>query len=464
VELDVFRDAGGKWRWRLKSEDGHTVATSGQPFFSRWGARTAGRNFVAKAGRYEFSVYRDKAGAHRWRARAANGKNVAASPGPYETEAAARQAADTVQAGAKEEEPVPEQPPAQQASPVGGVSTWLAGGLAVVGSAVGIVGLADTDIDRAVVNHPVVITVAFVLILAGVLSGVASPLFHGHRGAALVGVLMFGIGLFILVLIAAQAKSASDRPRVSASLNKTASGLNVVGTVDAAGLETDQHVFVRVVGISTDDKLADAHVGHPRAGEKPLDRQPVYSSRTGASSDGTAQVKMNVPVGAGLYERLDVEAVVSDDRKKPITGEQTDSCDQETSNIGCESLMVPPTARRPRLAAQWRLPAAKPPILTVKARMDDLSSDDRVLLSVRRVRAKQLGGRVYGAAWAPDATGAVQEAIAIPVAARGKPVCIVMRSLRGSSRFASESRERFGPCRPRSRGMAVQVGPPPQRP
>lgn len=268
--------------------------------------------------------------------------------------------------------------------------------------------------------------------------------------------------------MASHAKSASDRPRITASLKTTAEGLRVSGSVSATALETNQHVFVRIVGISTDDRLAAEHVGHPRKGEVALDRQPVYSSRTGASSDGTASVTLDVPIGAGLYERLDVEAQLSDDEKndetRPETALATESCDRETSNIGCESLMVPPTARRPRLAAHWKLPAGRPPVLAVTARMADLSADDRVLLSVRRLRDNRLSGRVYGASWAPGGNGAVEEQVDVPAATRGQRVCVVMRSTRGGTRAASEASERVGPCQPRSRGMAVQLGPPPTQP
>jgi uncharacterized protein YegP (UPF0339 family) len=34
-KLQVFRDAGGKWRWHLRSANGRIMATSGESFASR---------------------------------------------------------------------------------------------------------------------------------------------------------------------------------------------------------------------------------------------------------------------------------------------------------------------------------------------------------------------------------------------------------------------------------------------
>jgi uncharacterized protein YegP (UPF0339 family) len=40
-QFDAYEDLVGKWRWRLISGDGRTVATSGESFDSHWHALRA---------------------------------------------------------------------------------------------------------------------------------------------------------------------------------------------------------------------------------------------------------------------------------------------------------------------------------------------------------------------------------------------------------------------------------------
>jgi len=355
---------------------------------------------------------------------------------------------------------VPGPGPSQSWQPV---ATWLAtSALGIVATAAGIVGLADADLDRAAINFSNGVPAAFGLILGGFLLGVIAPASRrAQRILAFLGVLSFGVGVFWLVFVAVRAKSESDRPRVASSLVATPMGQRVQGTVSGAGMEANQHILVRIIGVSSAPTLAPNRIGRGRTDEGAVDRQLVYSSRTGAMADGTTTVRLDVPIAAGLYERLDVEGVVSDDDGDVETGSETASCDQETSDIGCETLMVPPVFRRPRLSARWRLPAQTPPVLAVVARMGNLSADDRVLLSVLRVKEGKLAGRIYGASWAPDTAGMVEEQLELPVEPLNRPICVVLRTLRGAPISASESKERFGPCRARSQGMAVQLGTPP---
>jgi uncharacterized protein YegP (UPF0339 family) len=41
AEFDAYEDLVGKWRWRLLSSDGRTVASSGESFDSHWHALRA---------------------------------------------------------------------------------------------------------------------------------------------------------------------------------------------------------------------------------------------------------------------------------------------------------------------------------------------------------------------------------------------------------------------------------------
>jgi hypothetical protein len=110
-----------------------------------------------------------------------------------------------------------------------------------------------------------------------------------------------------------------------------------------------------------------------------------------------------------------------------------------------------------RLRATWKPGTG---IIDVAARMTELSADDRVLLSVRRREGKTFRRRLYGASWAPDALGVVDESLQIEADPRGGSVCVIMRLLRGTYARGSESLLRRGPCTARSRGTAVFLGTP----
>ncbi|HKT82797.1 MAG TPA: DUF1508 domain-containing protein [Solirubrobacterales bacterium] len=43
-QFDAYEDLIGKWRWRLLSADGETVATSGESFDSHWHALRVAEN------------------------------------------------------------------------------------------------------------------------------------------------------------------------------------------------------------------------------------------------------------------------------------------------------------------------------------------------------------------------------------------------------------------------------------
>jgi uncharacterized protein YegP (UPF0339 family) len=497
MDRTVTGDDKDGYRWELRAANGRPIANSGDTFTSRVGAKVGAKRFVSAHDTASFDVE-----AHKdrfvWRATARNGELIGESARTYRYRSFARLAATRARKALKNEAEAMAGSTSQGDKNWEQPATWLAAGLGIVGSAIGIIGLADADLDRAVINHASGMFVGFLAVFVGVVLGVFAALLPRSYKPWVVGfgIALFAFGVARLVWISANFKSASDRPRISAQFKNGEDGLRVVGKVHASGLESDQHVFVRIVGVSTDDHLAEFYVGHPRreAGDKPPvrpekgeeSRQALYSSRTGASSDGTAEMDFDIPVGAGLYERLDVEAAVSQDtpaegdepdvdaglpavvdadgERQIVSGRPTKACDRDVEHdMGCQSLMIPPTLRRPRLSAQWKQPVGAQPVLEIVARMGDLSVDDRVLLSVRRVSDRKRGGRIYAAAWAPDARGVVEEKVAVPVGPRTRQVCVIMRSLRAASAPIVEGDQQFGPCAPpRSRGMAVQLVAPPK--
>ncbi|MFC5278414.1 HVO_2922 family protein [Halorubrum rubrum] len=121
--FEVYRDKGGKWRWRLIHENGNVLADSGQGYSSRSKARQglesvrsnaaeatledldadasdaeadadeAGSDGGANA---TFELYEDNAGEYRWRLRHRNGNVVADSGEGYASKGGARDAIERV--------------------------------------------------------------------------------------------------------------------------------------------------------------------------------------------------------------------------------------------------------------------------------------------------------------------------------------------------------------------------------
>jgi uncharacterized protein YegP (UPF0339 family) len=96
VKFEVYDDAGGKPRWRLRAGNGQTIAASGEAFSDRSGATRAAESFKAGAKTHTYEVYADRGGEYRWRAKAANGQAVASSGEPFADRSNATSAADNV--------------------------------------------------------------------------------------------------------------------------------------------------------------------------------------------------------------------------------------------------------------------------------------------------------------------------------------------------------------------------------
>jgi uncharacterized protein len=77
--FDVYGDASGKHRWRLFADDGHNVASSGQPFAGRSQALHSASAFRRDAASAIYEVYESAAHGWRWRAKATDGRTIANS-------------------------------------------------------------------------------------------------------------------------------------------------------------------------------------------------------------------------------------------------------------------------------------------------------------------------------------------------------------------------------------------------
>jgi uncharacterized protein YegP (UPF0339 family) len=108
--FELFEDKGGKFRWRLRHDNGNILADSGQGYASKSNVRRALKSVRAylpgaaylRVDPVAFEVYPDKAGQYRWRLLHKNGKILGDSGEGYETRADARRAAETVASVAAE--------------------------------------------------------------------------------------------------------------------------------------------------------------------------------------------------------------------------------------------------------------------------------------------------------------------------------------------------------------------------
>jgi len=93
--FELYRDTAGKYRWRLTHRNGNVLADSGQGYASRGKARQgldSVRHNAGEGGDAEFEVYEDNAGEYRWRLRHDNGNIIADGGEGYASRANAEDA------------------------------------------------------------------------------------------------------------------------------------------------------------------------------------------------------------------------------------------------------------------------------------------------------------------------------------------------------------------------------------
>jgi len=96
LKFEIYEDKAKEHRWRLKAANGKILATAGQGYAAKAGAKTAVENLIKDIGKYNFEVYEDKGKEFRWRLKASNGQTVAASSEGYDARAGAEAAIDLI--------------------------------------------------------------------------------------------------------------------------------------------------------------------------------------------------------------------------------------------------------------------------------------------------------------------------------------------------------------------------------
>jgi len=102
--VEVYEDAGGEFRWRLRHDNGNVLADGSEGYASKSNVRRALERLRAyvpgapylRVDPVAFEVYADRAGQYRWRLLHRNGE-ILGDGGGYDTRAAARRAAESVQ-------------------------------------------------------------------------------------------------------------------------------------------------------------------------------------------------------------------------------------------------------------------------------------------------------------------------------------------------------------------------------
>ena len=107
LKFEVYKDAKGEFRWRLKAANGAELATAGQGYKAKADAMAGIDRLIAGAGagaaddKHKFETYTDKGGDHRWRLVASNGQVVAASSEGYKAKTDAMKAVEVIKARAR---------------------------------------------------------------------------------------------------------------------------------------------------------------------------------------------------------------------------------------------------------------------------------------------------------------------------------------------------------------------------
>ena len=103
LKFEVYQDAAQEYRWRLVSgedKDRHVLATGGQGYKAKADCLHGVKVFQDGSDKLKFETYEDNAKQSRWRAKASNGQEMAASASSYKTKAECDAAIEALKKGA----------------------------------------------------------------------------------------------------------------------------------------------------------------------------------------------------------------------------------------------------------------------------------------------------------------------------------------------------------------------------
>src|SRR5215467_11678085 len=103
LKFEVYQDSAKEYRWRLVSgedKDRHVLATGGQGYKAKADCLHGVKVFQEGSDKLKFETYEDNAKQNRWRAKASNGQEIAASGSSYKTKADCEVAIEAIKKGA----------------------------------------------------------------------------------------------------------------------------------------------------------------------------------------------------------------------------------------------------------------------------------------------------------------------------------------------------------------------------
>ncbi len=100
LTFELYKDAGGDFRWRLKAGNGQVIATPGQAYKAKADAKAGVERIQKDAKDLTFELYDDAKKETRWRMKAKNGQVIATSGQGYKAKADAEKAVEEIKAGA----------------------------------------------------------------------------------------------------------------------------------------------------------------------------------------------------------------------------------------------------------------------------------------------------------------------------------------------------------------------------
>jgi len=103
LKFEVYQDSANEYRWRLvqgEDKDRHVFATGGQGYKAKADCLHGVKVFQDGSDKLKFEAYEDNAKQSRWRAKASNGQEMAASGSSYKTKAECDAAIEAIKKGA----------------------------------------------------------------------------------------------------------------------------------------------------------------------------------------------------------------------------------------------------------------------------------------------------------------------------------------------------------------------------
>lgn len=100
LKIEVYKDKGGEFRFRIKAGNGETLATSGEGYKKKESAKNAIERIQKDSDKLIYEVYEDKKEEHRFRIKAKNGNVLASSSEGYKDKSDAEKAMTSIRNGA----------------------------------------------------------------------------------------------------------------------------------------------------------------------------------------------------------------------------------------------------------------------------------------------------------------------------------------------------------------------------